>query len=77
MTYRVAEILGTPEVKTDDWHLAQAQAMQEKYGLYHLSLATIVLVWEAYSDTYAAGWLFDDKKSIESTFKVRLEENKE
>lgn len=77
MKYRVTEILGTPEINADEWHLGQAQAMQEKYGLHHVSLANIVLVWEAYSDRYAAGWLVDDKESIESVFKVKLEENNE
>ena len=49
---------GTLEMPEEDSHdLSYAREMQEQYGLYHLSLPTIIRVWKSYSELSAASWL--------------------
>jgi hypothetical protein len=76
--YKVTAIL-PPPVKEEpeeliDVNLSRAMALRDKYGLLHLSVNEVAKIWEDYSDTYCAGWLIDDKASVEYAFGVTLEE---
>lgn len=75
--YRVvkAGLLPNPQGENHP-HEDYAFAMINKYGLDHLSVAEVIRTWEDYSDRCAAGWLIDDKESIEHAFNVELEEIK-
>lgn len=61
--------------RTDPVTLDRAARLKETYGLHHLSLPQIVGAWENYSDSMSAGWLIDDKESVEEVFNVTLEED--
>jgi hypothetical protein len=74
--YEVAGINGTRRVKEnriDEYTFSRAQSMKQQYGL-HFTVPEIIETWEQYSETMAAGWLIDDKESIEDAFGVILRE---
>jgi len=77
MKYRVLTY-ETPASYNDDHdtNLHWATMMREEYGLYRWTSAEIQHQWEAYSESMAAGWMVDDKESIERVFGVTLEEMK-
>ena len=57
-----------------EYDAQRARDMQEKYGLTMFSIPEIISVWRNYSDEfYAAGWIGDDKVSVEAAFGVVLE----
>lgn len=77
MTYKVVGIKPIkPLVPAEEnrWRIEQAAELKHKYGLNGWGLDDIVRRWEAYSDTYSAGWLVDSKESVEEVFGVILEE---
>lgn len=75
--YRVVrQDLPRPLPDADESRLGQAQELRDRYGLHFFSLPEIVLRWEHYSETFAAGWLYDDADAIEHVFSVTLAEIK-
>lgn len=75
--YKIVDVVGTPtyEDEYDDFKREQAKEMMFKYGLHsHFNLDQVMMAWQLYSDSLCAGWLIDDKESVESVFKVVLEE---
>ena len=70
--YRVATQYHRPPIPHEDEY--RAIEMRDTYGLTMFTISEIITIWEAYSDTYAAGWMGDSKDSIETAFQVQLEE---
>jgi len=52
------------------YHIKWAKEMKKEYPdiLAKFSISDIVEIWEAYSDTYAAGWLSDERKKVKEVF---------
>jgi hypothetical protein len=75
--YKIIEVVGKPEYEDeyDEFKKEQAKEMMFKYGLHsHFSLDEVMKAWQLYSDSLCAGWIIDNKESVESVFKVVLEE---
>ena len=54
---------------------SRAYGIWEKYGLQgYYSVQEVDTLWDNYSDSMAAGWMMDDKESVEQVFGVILEE---
>jgi hypothetical protein len=62
------------ESSIDEWTLSLAKELMSTYGLWDFTLPEIITRWERYSSDMCAGWLVDDKESVEYVFGVELEE---
>ena len=75
--YKVASC-SKVHVKMPENDLFAARELRDKYGLGDFySLEEIYAIWREYSESFAAGWLIDDKESVERAFGMELEEVKE
>jgi hypothetical protein len=73
MKYKIIGFSGTRQVPKPDFETyGEALHMKETYGL-PFTVEQIIETWSSYSDRMCAGWLIDDKESVEDAFGVVLE----
>lgn len=73
MRYKVVNFFGKARVNPDETRW-DAHELMIDYGLQeYYTPEEVQLLWEDYSDSYAAGWLTPSPDRVERVFNVRLE----